>query len=95
MSLKGRMAKGLEEVAHFFFSDIPPPERLAAQSSGRVWALLSLVKGLPTSILTTNLAVELARLRMPPRPLPFILRLACRGPLRLLSGFCVVKRTKR
>jgi flagellar biosynthesis protein FlhG len=63
--LKGR---GLEEVAHLFFSsksaaggtqdrNVVPPEE---QPSAKVFLLISLVEDLPTSLFTANLSLEIS-----------------------------------
>lgn len=59
--LKGR---GLEEVAHYFFSSKTHPDQSVAlpqeESPAKVFALVSLVEDLPTPFLTANISLELS-----------------------------------
>jgi hypothetical protein len=65
MEKKRPKARGIEEIAHFFFSSNSSPyQHSKATSSGtssaKVFPLISLVEDLPTPFLTSNLAIELA-----------------------------------
>ncbi|MGH7273278.1 MAG: hypothetical protein ACREIQ_02305, partial [Nitrospiria bacterium] len=68
MEEKRPKGRGIEEIAHFFFSSKTSPDESLTPPvlpkgdvrSGKILALVSLVEALPTSLFTSNLAIEMA-----------------------------------
>lgn len=64
MEQKRPKGRGIEEIAHYFFSSKTDPDQGVSlpkeESQARVFALISLVEDLPTPFLTTNLSLELS-----------------------------------
>ena len=68
MEQKRPRGRGIEEIAHFFFSSNTSPDQNITSPdppkggvrSARIFALVSLVEALPTPLFTANLAIEMA-----------------------------------
>lgn len=68
MDQKRPKGRGIEEIAHFFFSSrTSPDESITPRDppkgnvpSAKIFALVSLVEALPTPLFTSNLAIEMA-----------------------------------
>src|SRR3989337_2977077 len=68
MDQKRPKGRGIEEIAHFFFSSrTSPDESITPRDppkgnvpSAKIFALVSLVEALPTPLFTSNLAIDMA-----------------------------------